>query len=129
MLMISVDSISEAASLVIEVDKLCTKSGFNLTKFVSTCPEILDKLPPGKGAEKTSVSLEINASIERALGVVWCLESDCLTFHIELKDTPFHKEEFCHLLAQYLIHWDLQVLSCYRVSEYYRLLQVKKGMG
>ena len=96
---------------------------------MSTCPEILDKLPPGKRAEKTSVSLEINASIERALGVVWCLESDCLTFRIELKDTPFHEEEFCHLLAQYLIHWGLQVLSCYRVSEYYRLSQVKKGMG
>ena len=125
----SVDSISEAASLVIEVDKLCTKSGFNLTKFVSTCPEILEKLPPGKMAEKTSVSLEINASIERALGVVWCLESDCLTFRIELKDTPLSRRGILSSISSIFDPLGFASPFMLQGKRILRLSQVKKRDG
>ena len=33
----------------------------------------------------------MNSSIARALGVVWCLENDSLTFRIELKGTPLSR--------------------------------------
>ena len=84
----SVDSISEGIKLTTEIESLCSKGGFNLTKFVSTRPEVLQNLPEEKISANKDISIDDIGAIERALGVVWCLENDCLTFRLQLKDSP-----------------------------------------
>ena len=45
-------------------------------------------MPEEKKSDKRDISIDGVGVIERALGVVWCLENDCLTFHLQLKDLP-----------------------------------------
>ena len=73
---------------------MCKAGGFNLTKFVSTEKNILNSLPHSKVAP---ILREYDLSkgtllIERALGVLWCIESDELKFRIEFHDTPLSRK-------------------------------------
>lgn len=85
----STETESQASKLACEVALLCSKGGFNLTKFTAINPKVLENLPEEKKSDKsTKVAIETNDQIERALGVIWCLENDCLSFRIILKDVP-----------------------------------------
>lgn len=84
----SVDSISEGIKLTPEIESLYSKGGFNVTKFVSTHPEILQNLSEEKRSANKDISIDGIGTIERALGVVWCLANDCLTYCLQLKDSP-----------------------------------------
>ena len=82
----------DASRLALDVQKLCNKGGFDLTKFTSTDSEIL-KLIPVEKRSTTSIKdvLRQDMHIERALGVYWSLENDTLGFQIILKDVPLTK--------------------------------------
>ena len=87
----SVPSESEATSLIQCTKELCAKRGFNLHKFVSNSKKFIEAIPKSQRA-KGVMELDLNKdvlSIERALGVQWCVESDHLQFIMELKDRPF----------------------------------------
>ena len=82
----------DASQLALDVQKLCNKGGFDLTKFISTDSEIL-KLIPVEKRSTTSIKdvLRQDMHIERALRVYWSLENDTLGFQIILKDIPLMK--------------------------------------
>ena len=87
----SVKSVNEAVELIGESRQLCLNSGFNLTKFVSSNKEGIDKIPieirtkPIQNIDLTRDMLPI----EYALGVQWCIESDSFKYNIRLSDKPY----------------------------------------
>ena len=73
-----------------DVKKVCESGGFNLTKFVGNTEAIINSIPQEHRADNVR-NLELGQEqlpIERALGVIWCIESDAFNFRIELKDKP-----------------------------------------
>ena len=97
----SVSTVSEAVSLVQETRELCQCAGLRLHKFLSTSSAVMDAVPAEDRAHMDPESkttehemiedLELlpkSTTIERALGVCWCLENDTLGFRISLKEQP-----------------------------------------
>ncbi|XP_067026399.1 uncharacterized protein [Acropora muricata] len=86
----SVPTEKDAIELIQAVKGMCAKGGFNLTKFVSNSREVMMSVPPEeKAKEIKGLDLSIDKlTIEGALGVHWCIESDAFKFRIELKDRP-----------------------------------------
>ena len=85
----SVDSVSQARSLALAVKDMCAEGGFRLTKFVSNDPRALEAIPEADRARVGGqVDLSQPTSIERALGIHWCVENDSLEFRITMKDRP-----------------------------------------
>ncbi|KAK3731637.1 hypothetical protein QZH41_007310 [Actinostola sp. cb2023] len=87
----SVPSVGEAIDLIKDTKALCEKGGFRLHKFISNSKEVIETIPQPERADgiKNLDMDKDNLTIERALGVQWCVESDTLQFRIVLKDRPF----------------------------------------
>ena len=69
---------------------MCSKGGFRLHKFVSNSKEVIRRIPEqdrADGVKELDVDLD-SLPLERALGVHWCVESDCFQFAIVLQDKP-----------------------------------------
>ncbi|XP_044180110.1 uncharacterized protein LOC114947014 [Acropora millepora] len=92
-----VDDVLKSAStedktieLAKDVKAVCGNGGINLTKFVGNTERIINSIPDKHRAEnvKNLTLGQDKLPIERALGVIWCIESDTFNFRIELKDKP-----------------------------------------
>ena len=67
----SIKSVNEAVELIGESRQLCLNSGFNLTKFVSSNKEVIDKIPiviRARPIQNIDLTRDI-LPIEYALGV------------------------------------------------------------
>ena len=86
----SVATADQAKDLIRNTMLLCKKGGFRLHKFTSNSEEVINSVPPdGRVKDKKDPLLvSIDPTIEHALGVHWCMESDMLQFRIKLKDKP-----------------------------------------
>jgi len=84
----SSDDTQSAIETVSNVQKLCSSGGFNLTKFVCGESEVMESIPLEKRSSKVVKEISKTETIERALGVHWCLETDTFGFRISLQDTP-----------------------------------------
>ncbi|XP_015748758.1 PREDICTED: uncharacterized protein LOC107328549 [Acropora digitifera] len=85
-----VSSASQAIALIKNTRNLCAEGGFNLHKFVSNDKEVVEATPKEQRANEIR-EFDMTKDLlpmERALGVQWCVESDHLQFHVELKDRP-----------------------------------------
>ena len=88
----SVATTNGAIDLIKDVCKLCKLGGFHLTKFISNEREVIESIPVEDRTKNVkSLDLMDSLPIERALGVHWSIENDCLGFKITLKDTPLTK--------------------------------------
>ena len=87
----SVPSVSEAVELVANVKQMCSKGGFRLHKFVSNRKEVIRRIPESDRADGVkTLDLDLDSlPLERALGVQWCVETDCFQFTIVLQDKPY----------------------------------------
>ncbi|XP_041484991.1 uncharacterized protein LOC121431537 isoform X2 [Lytechinus variegatus] len=86
----SVSSVEEAVSLMKAAQNICSKAGLHLHKIMSNKKEVLESFPiedRAKGVAELNLA-EDPLPLERALGVVWCVESDSLQFRLELHDKP-----------------------------------------
>ena len=80
----------QAISLIKRSKEMCSKGGVKLHKFLSNSKTVLESIPPEdrvKGLVDVDL-LKEPLPIERALGVQWCVESDCFQFRITLSDHP-----------------------------------------
>ena len=80
----------ETIKLAKDVKAVCENGGFNLTKCVGNTEHIIDSIPEKHRAENVK-NLALGRDklpLERALELIWCIESDMLNFRIELKDKP-----------------------------------------
>jgi len=96
----SVDSIPHAVQLMSAVKQMCAAGGFKLTKFVSNDQQVIDSIPLDDRAEnKVSIDLTQSVSVQRALGVHWCVASDCLEFRIVLQDKPLTRRRMLSTIS------------------------------
>ena len=86
----SVPSVNEPVELVANVKQMCSKGGFRLHKFVSNRKEVIRRIPESDRADGVkALDLDLDSlPLERALGVQWCVETDCFQFAIVLQDKP-----------------------------------------
>ena len=84
---------SQAKTKTKRVKELCSRGGFNLTKFVSNSRDFLeniDKKDQGKHVKDLNLDVDV-LPVERALGVCWSVENDSLGFRIQLQDKPLSR--------------------------------------
>ena len=87
----SVSSEGKAVELIEGLRQSCKKGGFRLTKFTSNSRAVLESIPEDeRSKEVRSITLDCdNLPIERALGIQWCVQSDCFGFRIVINSKPF----------------------------------------
>lgn len=86
----SIPTVNEAIGLIERTKSKCSKGGLRLHKFVSNSKEVLQSLPP-EDRTKDLVDIDLvrdTLPVERALGILWCIESDTFQFKIILKERP-----------------------------------------
>ena len=86
----SVPSVDEAVQLIEDAKEMCKRGGFRLHKFTSNSKEVISSVPLEDRAEEIkNIDLDQDVlPIERVLGIQWCIENNCFSFHITLKDKP-----------------------------------------
>ena len=78
----------KAISLIERSTEMCNKGGVKLHKFLSNSKPVIQSISPedrAKGLVDVDL-LQDPLPVERALGVQWCVESDCFQFRITLSD-------------------------------------------
>ncbi|XP_072171694.1 uncharacterized protein [Diadema setosum] len=87
--LVSVKEEDKAVQLVDELKRMLKGGGFNLTKWLSNSPKLMESVPVhDRAKEVEGLDLTYDAlPIERALGVKWNIELDTMTYGI----TPKHK--------------------------------------
>ena len=86
----SVETTSTAIKLIQNCRAMCSKAGLRLHKFTSNSKEVIHAVPPDDRA-KGLQDLDLRCDpllIERPLGIVWCVATDCFQFRIVLQDPP-----------------------------------------
>ena len=86
----SVPTVERAVTLIKASQGICAKAGLRLHKISSNKREVLEKIPAedrAKGLKELDLKVD-PLPLERALGVVWCIENDSFQFRIELRDRP-----------------------------------------
>ena len=86
----SVDTVTDAVSLIQRTKDLCTRGGLRLYKFMSNSKEVIQTVPAddrASGIKKLDLKND-NLPIERALGVEWCVESDSFQLRVTLHNKP-----------------------------------------
>ena len=104
----SVPTVSEAIHLIKASQGICERACLRLHKIVSNKKEVLEAFPAedhAKGIKELNLAVD-PLPIERALGVMWCVESDNFRFRIELSDRPLTEEGCYQLSALFMISMD-----------------------
>lgn len=84
----SVSSEEEAVQLCQNLKAVCQQGCFNLTKWISNSRLVLASIPQvEKAKEVKDLDLDL-LPVERALGVQWCIQSDCFQFKIVIQNKP-----------------------------------------
>ena len=85
-----VPTVEKAIALIKASQGICTQAGLKLHKIMSN-KKVLEAIPPEERANGVrDIYLEVDPlPTERALGVMWCVESDSFQIRIELRDRPF----------------------------------------
>ncbi len=78
----------EAVSLVQDLSNLCQQGGFTLTKWISNKRTVLHSLHEEcRAKEWKELDLDKDSlPVERALGLLWCAETDSFKFKIEIQE-------------------------------------------
>ena len=90
----------------LKLNKLCIRlinvlssHGFNLTKWMSNHPDVLNDIPKEQLLSQ-NIKLDFNSEItERALGLLWNVKNDKLTFQHSPKNLPNTKRGILSLVA------------------------------
>ncbi|XP_011669772.2 uncharacterized protein LOC100889397 [Strongylocentrotus purpuratus] len=88
--LVSCKTEDDAIKLVAELMTLLKRGGFEVTKWISNSPAVIKSVPLEDRA-KNIVGLDLNRDAlpaERALGVTWDVELDCITYKITPKGKP-----------------------------------------
>ena len=95
----SVSEENEAITLIEQVTSLCMKGGFHLTKWVTNSKRVFDSIPEEeKGMDLVNLDLD-PLPTDRALGVLWDLQTDSVGFPIEMKHCPATRRNILSIVA------------------------------
>ncbi|XP_055631971.1 uncharacterized protein LOC129771880 [Toxorhynchites rutilus septentrionalis] len=81
----STDTIQEAIQLVQEVKNIHAAAGFEIGKFLSNSPEVLNALSESQRGSSKCMNLDKQVDTERVLGLTWVPSSDVFTFDTATK--------------------------------------------
>ena len=85
--LISVSSVKEAIDLLRNSRDLCARAELKLHEVVSNKLEVLECLPESDRATSKSFNIRTDSlPLERALGVVWCIQNDTFQFRINTRN-------------------------------------------
>ena len=89
----------EVATTMVHKLIACTCRGsFRLTKWMSNSRSVLDSLPPSEISPKLTFELD-SSNIERALGILWDINSDVLMFAFNSKEVDATKRGMLKIMA------------------------------
>ncbi len=80
---------------------MCSRGGFRLTKWISNSRTVLNAIPE-EDRDKKVKNLDLehdNLPLERALGVLWCAESDVFKFKVTIKDRPLTRRGIISVIS------------------------------
>ena len=81
----SVDHVDEALKVVFDTQSTLSQGGFNLTKFISSSPEVLNKIPEEHRAKEVKV---FSGTVQsKALGIHWDVKDDVFYYKADVKIT------------------------------------------
>ena len=85
----SCKNVAESIQLIKTTRQVCARANIRLHKLVSNHPEVLQSIPESERSEteKLNISLE-EVTIERVLGIQWCIASDEFHFNVTLAVKP-----------------------------------------
>ena len=86
----SVGTEEQAVTLIQDLRALCATGGFKLAKWASNSRNVLASVhEDDRAKEVKELDLEKDRlPVERALGVLWCVESDTLKFRVIIQNKP-----------------------------------------
>lgn len=79
------DSVEEAIELYQQLSQLMASAGFNLRKWSSNCPQLLEKIPI------INQETQAHQGFIKALGVNWSPSSDEFSFNLKIQDDTIPK--------------------------------------
>ncbi len=81
----SVELVKEATQTVHEAIELCKKGKLRLHKFISNSAEVMNSIPESERAKTTNKDLTPEITLERTLGLQWCLDTDQFQYNMAPK--------------------------------------------
>ncbi|KXJ69602.1 hypothetical protein RP20_CCG026464 [Aedes albopictus] len=78
----STDTVEEAAQLVDQVKSIHAAAGFEIRKFRSNAPEVLEAIGEPEAFSEKPITSDKQAETERVLGLVWDPVEDIFTFDV-----------------------------------------------
>ena len=99
--LLSTEDEEQAIQLTAELRDLVKRGGFNLTKWISNNPRVIESVPVEDRAKEVK-GLDLNHDampVERALGVSWNIELDCFAYKITPKDKPLTRRGMLSIIS------------------------------
>lgn len=87
--------------MVADLTEICERGGFHLVKWTSNSRKVLSSIQEAKRS-KTIRQLHLdqdNLSVETALGLSWCAESDTLTFKPAVEKRPHTRRGILSIIS------------------------------
>lgn len=97
----SVDTREKATKLIKDLCRLMNYGGFRLNKWISSDRQVLQSIPEEERNKEVKDFDFVNDSlpVERALGVIWNVDTDTLGFKINIKSLPFTRRGMLSLVS------------------------------
>ena len=97
----SISSIPAAVNFVKVVKELCSKGGFNFTKFLSNSKEVLSMVnnTDRKSGSNDEELIRQDPPEESALGMLWNAQQDTMKFKINMKNKPLTRRGILSVIS------------------------------
>ena len=99
--LMSVEDESLAIELIRSLRSACYLGGFNLTKFTSNSPGVMESIPLEDRSKEQRISIDYNDKelLEHALGIQWNTKTDTFSFSISLPTKPFTRRGVLSMIS------------------------------
>ncbi|XP_041461230.1 uncharacterized protein LOC121412484 [Lytechinus variegatus] len=82
--------VASAIKLLKNSQAICAKAGLTLHKIASNARAVQESFNKKEDpTEEKDLGMQGGSTVERVLGVVWCIKNDIFKFKIELKERPY----------------------------------------
>ncbi|XP_063968669.1 uncharacterized protein LOC135157358 [Lytechinus pictus] len=99
--LVAVPDEDAAIRIATELRSLLQKKGFRLTKWISNRTKVLQSIPEEERAKQVK-GLDLNREplpVERALGINWDVQEDCLEYKTSIKDKPLTRRGLLSIVS------------------------------
>ena len=87
----SVENEDKAINILKKLKSLLKKGGFNLTKWLSNSPKVLNSIPEEEKSPVTGIPMPTAGLCQRVLGLNWDVDTDSFYVNVDVPDAPLTK--------------------------------------